>query len=115
MPVAHWLLPTLKAILPHLGSIISATTPVFTKKRSGGPADATGLLQEQIDELQSAVAANAVHIKELAEEMQRTVMALEDAARVAQVRMQRLLLVSVAAGAASLIALACAVFALSVH
>ena len=36
--MAGWLIPALKAMLPHVGDIISAAKPVLTKKRDVGPA-----------------------------------------------------------------------------
>jgi hypothetical protein len=77
--MAVWLVPALKAVLPHLGTIISATLPAFTKKKADAVANQTLLLQQQIAELQSAAAQNAAHIKELAEQLQGTVAALEHA------------------------------------
>ncbi|HMH17343.1 MAG TPA: hypothetical protein VK572_04255 [Burkholderiales bacterium] len=72
-----WLIPALKAALPHIGTIISAAAPVFTRKADAA-ANQTLLLQQQITELQSAASQNAEHIKELAAELQTTV-AIADA------------------------------------
>jgi len=54
-----WLLPALKAILPHVGSIVDAAKPVFTRKKPETGTD----LQQQIAELQAAATANAEHVK----------------------------------------------------
>jgi hypothetical protein len=62
--MAAWLIPALKVVLPHLGTIISVAKPVFTKKTPG--ADQAALVQRQVSELQAAVSENATHIKELA-------------------------------------------------
>jgi lipopolysaccharide biosynthesis regulator YciM len=77
-----WLIPALKAALPHIGTIISAAAPVFTRKN----ADAVA-----ITELQSAASQNAAHIKELAAELQSTVAALEQAASIAEAKLRRAL------------------------
>ena len=68
-----WLIPALKAVLPHIGTIISAAAPVFTRKNADAVANQTLLLQQQITELQSAASQSAAHIKELAEQLQSTV------------------------------------------
>lgn len=98
--MAAWLIPALKAVLPHVGSIISVATPVFTKKKVDATVDPT--LQQQISELQAAASQNSVQIKELAEQLQRTVAALEQAASVAEAKLRRVLLFCVAATAVSL-------------
>jgi aspartate-semialdehyde dehydrogenase len=77
-----WLIPALKAALPHIGTIISAAAPVFTRKN----ADAVA-----ITELQSAASQNAAHIKELAAQLQSTVAALEQAASIAEAKLRRAL------------------------
>jgi len=79
--MAMWLIPALKAVLPHIGTIISATAPAFTKKGAAPTTDQTQLLQQQISELQAAASQNATHVKELAEQLQRTVAAIEEAFR----------------------------------
>jgi hypothetical protein len=43
--MATWLIPALKAVLPHIGSIISAASPVFTKKKADTAPNQTALLQ----------------------------------------------------------------------
>jgi ABC-type enterochelin transport system substrate-binding protein len=97
-----WLLPALKAALPHIGTIISAAAPVFTRKADA--ANQTLLLQEQIKELQSAASQNAAHIKELAAELQSTLAALEEAASIAEAKLRRALWLCVASTALSAIA-----------
>ena len=90
-----WLIPALKAALPHLGTIISAAAPVFTRKN----ADAVA-----ITELQSAASQNAANIKELAAELQSTVAALEEAASIAEAKLRRALLLCVVSAVLSAIA-----------
>jgi hypothetical protein len=80
-----WLLPALKAILPHVGSIVDAAKPVFTRKKPESGTD----VQQQIAELQSAVLQNAEHVKELAQQLQSTVAALEQSALIAESRLRR--------------------------
>ena len=82
-----WLIPALKAALPHLGTIISAAAPVFTRKNADAVANQALLLQ-QITELQSAASQNAANIKELAAELQSTVAALEEAASIAEAKLR---------------------------
>ncbi|MBI5039681.1 MAG: hypothetical protein HZB57_00225 [Gammaproteobacteria bacterium] len=99
--MAAWFIPALKAVLPHVGTIISAAAPAFTKKRLEEAANQTLLLQQQIGELQAAATQNAAHIKELAAQLQDTVAALEQAAAVAEARLRRVYRVSVVAVALS--------------
>lgn len=108
LSMAAWLIPALKAVLPHIGTIISAATPVFTKKKTDAPANQTALQQQQISELQSAVSQNASNIKELAAQLQSTVAALEQAALAAEANLRRTRMLCVAAAALSIIALSTA-------
>ena len=97
-----WLIPALKAALPHIATIISAAAPVFTRKADA--ANQALLLQQQITELQSAASQNAAHIKELAAELQRTLAALEQAASIAETKLRRALLLCIASMVLSAIA-----------
>jgi hypothetical protein len=103
MPVmASWLLPALKAILPHVGMIVDAAKPVFTRKKPETGTD----VQQQITELQAAATLNAEHVKELAEQLQSTVAALEQSALIAESRLRRATLsasISVAVSIAALL------------
>lgn len=85
-----WLLPAIKAVLPHLGTIISVAKPVFTRKSAEAPADET-TLQRQIVELQNAASTNDANIRALAEQMKTSIEALEKIATVADARHRRLL------------------------
>lgn len=87
--MAPWLIPALKAALPHIGSILSAAMPVFTKKNPDADPD-RALLQQQIAELQTAASQNTAHIKELAAQLQTTIAALESAAAVTLARNRRI-------------------------
>jgi len=91
-----WLLPALKAVLPHIATIISAAAPVFTRKN----ADAVA-----ITELQSAVSQNSANIKELAEQLQSTVGALEQAASIAEAKLRRALLLCVVSAVLSIVSI----------
>jgi hypothetical protein len=106
--MAAWLVPALKAVLPHLGTIVSVAVPVFTKR--GAPAGETQLLQQQIAELQAAATQNAQHVKALAAELQTTVGALQQAAAMAEARLRRAYALCVAA-----IGVSAATFALSLY
>jgi len=103
--MAAWLIPALKAVLPHVGTILSATVPACTKRKADAVANQTLLLQQQIAELQSAASQNAAHIKELAEQLQNTVAALEHAASIAEANLRRVFLGCVVAAAMSVAAL----------
>ncbi len=84
--MATWIVPALKAVLPHVGTIISAAAPVFTKRSADAAASQAQVLQQQISELQAAAAANDRHIKELAGQIQSTISALERGASAAERR-----------------------------
>jgi len=103
--MATWLIPALKAVLPHIGTIISAATPVFTKKHADAAANQALLLQQQITELQSAASQNAALIKELAAQLQSTVAALEQAAAGAEARLRRATALSVVAAVVAIASL----------
>lgn len=110
--MAAWMIPALKAVLPHIGTIVSAAAPVFTKMRSGAAANQSVVLQDQITELQAAASRNASHIKELAAQLQSTVAALEQGAAMAESRLRRAYLLCLAASALSALALGVALIAL---
>lgn len=104
-----WLIPAIKAVLPHVGTIISAASPAFTRKNTA--ADQI-VLQQQITELQSAATANDAHIKELAAQIKNTVELLETGASVAESRHRRLLTFCIGAVVVSLLSLGAAMFVL---
>ena len=114
--MAGWLIPTLKAILPHVSDVVSAVRPVFTRKKAAAVATNPGdLVQQQIAELQAAAAQNADHIKELAAQLQSTVSALESAALTAEARLRRAVVMCAVAMAISVVALFVALAALSLR
>jgi hypothetical protein len=103
--MASWIIPALKAVLPHVGTIISAAKPIFTKSKPdtfGLSADAP--VQQQIAELQAAAAQNDAYIRELAEQLQRAVTALEDAALEAESKAQRMMRICMVSMGLSLLA-----------
>lgn len=113
--MASWLIPALKAVIPHVGDILSAAKPVFTKKRPDstpgagpGPYD---LVQQQIAELQAAASQQSAHIKELAAQLENTVAALEKAAAIAEERLRRVLIFTAVSAALSIAALGVAFLA----
>src|SRR4249920_3900331 len=103
-----WLLPALKAVLPHLGDIVSAAKPAFTRRKPETGTD----VQQQIAELQSAASQNAEHVKELAEQLQSTVTALEKSAEIADMRLKRATVFSAVAVSLAIAALLVAAFTL---
>jgi hypothetical protein len=109
--MAGWLQAALKAVIPHVGNILSAAKPAFTEKKPEVAANATDLVQQQIAELQSAVSQQAAHIKELAAQLENTVTALEKAAEVSEARLRRVLVFTALAAAFSVAALGVAFLA----
>lgn len=92
-----WLVPALKAVLPHVGTIISAAKPVFTSKAPEAAASQASLLQQQITELQAAASGNDNHIRALAAQIETTVEAIEKVATLADARYRRLQLYAICA------------------
>jgi hypothetical protein len=107
-----WLIPALKAVLPHVATIVSAAAPVFTKKKADAVANQTMLLQQQITELQVAASGNDAHIKELAAQIQSTVEVLEKGASLSERRHRRILVLCAAATVLSVISLCVALYVL---
>lgn len=107
--MASWIIPALKAVLPHVKTIYDTAAPVFTKKRAEAVPDPAALLQQQIGELQSAAAQNTAHVKALAAQLQSTVAALQEAAQLAEHRLRRATILAAVAGALAVCALLVAV------
>lgn len=110
--MAAWLIPALKLVLPHVGTIFSAAAPVFTKKKPEEADSQTALLQQQITELQAAASQNAAHIKDLAAQLQRTVTAVEEAAETTETRLRRAVMFSVISTVVSVAAIGIALIAM---
>ena len=100
-----WLIPALKAIIPHVGTIVAAAAPVFTKKTAEQEADPIALVGKQIAELQSAAAKNTADTKELAEQLRGIITTLEKAAVETQSQLRRAVILS----GASIVVSVCAV------
>lgn len=102
-----WLLPTIKAILPHMGTIISTALPAFkSRKIDENAAPQEALLQRQITELQTVASQNAIHIKDLAEQLQQMIITLEQGVLANERRYRRISILSVVALVLSVIAIA---------
>lgn len=74
--MAAWL-PVLKAALPYISDIVVATLPKFTKPKPAEAPGAADLTNQQIAELQTAVTGNAAALKTLAEQVEKTLTALD--------------------------------------
>ena len=106
-----WFLPVVKLVLPHLGTIVSAAKPAFTKNKGAAPDEDNGVVQQQIAELQSVASQNTTLIKELAEQLRLTVSALEQGAAEAEKRMKRAQALAATATVVSVASIACAILA----
>ena len=95
------LIPVLRAVLPHLGTILSAASPAFSSRT----------VAPEIAELREAVSGNATHTRELAEQLERTVTALDETARVAEARLRLALWMAGGALALAAVALGLAIVA----
>lgn len=96
-------LPILKTILPYLTTIVTAAVPAFTARRENGKS--ANLVAEQIAELQDAVSRNAESVRVLAEQMQRTIEAIETAALSSERAIKKTLIMSIAALVIAVVAL----------
>lgn len=111
--MAAWLIPAVKAILPFVTPIVTSALPVFTTRKSDEAAAAqSDVLQKQITELQTAASQNALHVKELAEQLRKTVTALEQGAAVAESRFGRMAVLCGVAVALALLAMGVSLFTL---
>ena len=106
--MAPWLLPALKVVLPHVGNIVAAATPHFTKRKEAADQHT---VQQQIAELQAAASQQSAHTKELAAQLENTIAALEKAAALAEQRLRRMLIFTAVSAALSIAALAVAFLA----
>ena len=103
--MAGWLIPALKAVIPHVGDILAAAKPAFTKRKPDAAANQPDLVQQQIAELQAAVSQQSGHIKELAAQLENTLTALEKAAQLAEERLRRVLIFTAVSAAVAVAAL----------
>ena len=109
--MAAWVLPALKAILPHVGTIVEAAKPVFRRGTSSGETKQT--VEEQIAELQVAITQNADHIAALAEQLQKTVAVLEQEAETSRRKLMPAYILSGVAIVIAVIAGGIALYAVS--
>jgi transposase len=95
MPVPWITLGSL--VLGNLDAIMKVVRPVFTRKKPGENIDRNALLDQQVAELQAAVASNAEQIRDLAAQLKEVVSALaQSAAEAAAERAERRRLVGFA-------------------
>ena len=103
--MAAWV-SALKTVLPYVTNIVTAAIPAFTARR--GQDRSAEVTAQQIAELQSAATHNAESVKVLAEQLQRTVGALEQGAVNVEREMRRLRVLASAALVLALLALCAA-------
>lgn len=103
-------LPLLKTTLPYVTQIVATAIPAFTAKPDASKADP--VLARQIEELQTAATKNAESIHTLAENFERTVLGIDDAAAKLQQEVDRLQKLVMLSSAVSLVAVVVAVIAL---
>ena len=102
MPVT-WM-TAIGAALPYIESVAKIALPVFKQRKSD--KEAADSQQKQIEELQTAVTHNAEHVRALAQQLQTTVTALEQAGlqlAEAQRRQQRWAALALALGIVALL------------
>ena len=100
-----WILPALKAALPHVGTMLSAAAPVFTKKSADAPTSQDSTLQQQVAELQATAAKNDTYLKDLAIQMRTMLGALEQGAALEERRYRRLLMLCLTTGMIGVVSL----------
>lgn len=106
--MAAWL-PVLKAVLPYLTTIVTTAVPAFTQRKDDGRSAA--LVGQQIAELQEAVRHNAESVKLLAEQLSRTIQAIESGAVANERALKRTTAAAIIALVAAAVALAIALAA----
>ncbi|HUJ87895.1 MAG TPA: chemotaxis protein [Burkholderiales bacterium] len=98
----------LKAVLPYVTNIVTAAIPAFTSRM--GQDRSAEVTAQQIAELQGAATHNAESVKVLAEQLQRTVSAIEQGAANVDRALRRLRLLAAASMLVAVIALCAALF-----
>ncbi|HWW05195.1 hypothetical protein [Collimonas sp.] len=109
--MSTWISVT-KAILPYVGDIISATVPVFTRRKGNTEESQIQILQQQVSELQTASLQNVGDIKALAEQLKTALPLLEQEVQQADARLRRTSLLCGCALGVALLGLVVAVVAL---
>jgi hypothetical protein len=107
-----WIIPALKAILPHIGTIVAVAAPAFTKKPTATSPDPMRTLQQQITELQAAASTSDAQIKALAEQLRTAITTLEAGAETIEQRQRSQMRIAVAAVGIGVCAVGIALFAL---
>lgn len=123
--MAPWIIPALKAVLPHVGQIVNAAKPMFSEARQqasqnqhaqqaqhGHAETGDAIVNRQIAELQAVAAQNDAHIRELAAQLKSTVTALEQVAAQADAQARKQARLVWAACGLSVLATAIAIAAL---
>lgn len=110
-----WLIPALKAVLPHMGTIINAARPIFTKPEADEAVLAPDVLERQIAELQEAAAHNDANVRELANQLENALKAIEEFSLAADEKNRRLSRICFASLAVAVVALGLAFYALYSH
>ena len=92
--MAPWLVPALKAILPHLADIIAVARPVFSSRKINASANQLELVQKQIEELQVAASQNSLNTKDLAAQLKEAISAIEHGAVSTEKSLRRAIFIS---------------------
>ena len=108
--MAAWL-PIIKAAVPHIAQIVTASLPIFTSKFD--TADRDALIDRQIGELQQAATHNAESVRELATQLQTTFESLEAAGADLQRQLKRQQQLMIVILIVSIVAMGFSVFALA--
>lgn len=103
-------LPLLKTTLPYVTQIVATAIPAFTSKTDASKVDP--VVTRQIEELQIAATRNAESIHTLAENFERTVLGIDDAAAKLQQEVGRLQKLVMLSSAVSVVAVVVAGIAL---
>ena len=96
-------LTVVKAILPYLAQIVTASIPAFTKKSDkSGTEDIT---RNQISELQEAVTHNAESLKILATQLQQVITGIDNGSAKIEKEIKAIKFLSIFAIAISILAI----------
>ncbi len=108
--MAAWL-PIIKAAIPHIAQIVTASLPIFTPRSDS--ADREALVDRQIQELQHAATQNAESVRELATQLKTTFESLESASADLQTRLKHQQQLIIVILVVSVVAISFSTFALS--
>lgn len=82
--MAVQILPIVKAVAPYVADIAKIAIPIFTSKKTPAAPEELKpdpVITQQIEELQQAASQNAQSVKAIAENLQKTIEKIEDAAQ----------------------------------